>query len=113
MKTWNLLQTSVFTYFQHIQVADPSANSNLKSQQNQPWNLYYNLVQTNLQKSQNLLQTGSQEDPKIHQKIIKIQIWVQDVLPGVPLDPRITKMVSQVSRMEPPGLQNNDFRYKK
>ena len=29
---------------------------------------------------------------------------------GVPLDPSITKMVSQVPRKEPQGLQNDNFR---
>ena len=28
------------------------------------------------EKSQNFIQTGSQEDPRIHEQIIKIQIWI-------------------------------------
>ena len=32
---------------------------------------------------------------------------------GVPLDPWITKMVSRVPKMEPQGLQNDSFGYKK
>ena len=92
--------------FQHIQVADPSAISSLKSQKNQPWNQYCNLVQTSLDKSQNWSQTGSQEDPKIHQEIIKIHIWTPRCPARCPPGP-------QDHQNGVPGTQNGALRYPK
>ena len=48
--------------------------------------------------------------PKSIRKSIKVDIWASVCPLGVPLDPRITKMVSQVPQKEPQGLQNNSFR---
>ena len=42
-----------------------------------------------------------------------MQTWTPKCLLGDPLDPRITKMVSQVPKMEPQGLQHNYFKSKK
>ena len=59
-----------------------------------------NFAIPNHRKSQNGTQSGSQEAPQIH-----------SVCPlGVPLDPRIIKMVSQVPKKEPQGLKNDSFR---
>ena len=58
-------------------------------------------------------QSDSQGTPKIIQKIIKIYTWTSKCLLGDPLDPWITKMVSQVPQMKAQGLQNDSFRYKK
>ena len=46
--------------------------------------------------------------PKSTLKSIKTDIWASVCLLGAPLDPRITKMVSQVPKKEPQGLQNNN-----
>ena len=43
-------------------------------------------------------------------KSIKTNIWATVCPLGVPLDPRITKMVSQVSKNDFQGLQNDIFR---
>ena len=43
-------------------------------------------------------------------KSIKTDIWVTVCPLGVPLDPRITKMVSQVPKNDFQGLQNDTFR---
>ena len=56
---------------------------------------------------------GPRSLPKCTLKSIKIDIWTSVCPLGVPLDPRITKMMSQVSKIEPQGLQNDSFRWKK
>ena len=56
---------------------------------------------------------GPRRLPKSTLKSIKMDIWASVCPLGVPLDPRITKMVSQVPKKEPQGLQNDSFRYKK
>ena len=48
--------------------------------------------------------------PKSILKSIKTDIWASVCPLGVPLDPRITKMVSQVPKKHPQGLQNDSFR---
>ena len=63
---------------------------------------------------------GPKRLPKSNLKSIKMYIWAlrsikmyiwASVCPlGAPLHPRITKMVSQVPKKEPQGLQNNSFR---
>ena len=69
-----------------------------------------NFATPNHRRSQNCTQSGSQEAPQIHPKIDKMKIWTSRCPLGVPLDPRITKMVSQVPKEEAPGLQSNNFR---
>ena len=59
--------------------------------------------------SQKGAQSGYQETPKMILKSIKMHTWTSKCLLGNPLDPWITKMVSQVPKMEPQGLQNNSF----
>ena len=48
--------------------------------------------------------------PKSILKSIKVDIWASVCPLGVPLDPRIIKMVSQVPKKEPQGLKNDSFR---
>ena len=48
------------------------------------------------EKSQKGTQSGSQEPPKMTLKSIKMPTWTSKCLLGDPLDPRMTKMVSQV-----------------
>ena len=64
------------------------------------------------EKSEQGAQSDSQGTPKIILNSLKIYTWTSRSLLGVPLDPRITKMVSQVPEMEPPGIQNDSFRSK-
>ena len=53
---------------------------------------------------------GPRRLPKSTLKSIKMDIWASVCPLGVPLDPRITKMVSQVPKKEAQGLQNDSFR---
>ena len=63
------------------------------------------MLQSSANKSAKKHKTYSKLDPKRTpepmKKSYKSKSAPQGVLSGVPLDPRITKMVSQVSRMEP------------
>ena len=51
--------------------------------------------------------------PKSTLKSIKVDIWVSVCPLGVPLDPRIIKIVSWVPEKEPRGLKHDSFRQKK
>ena len=62
------------------------------------------------EKSEKGPQSDSQGIPKIKLKSLKIYTWTSKCLLGDPLDPRITKMMSQVPKIEPQGLQNDSFR---
>ena len=52
---------------------------------------------------------GPRRLPKSIKKLIKMEIWASVRPVGVPLDPRITKMVSWAPKKEPQGLQNYSF----
>ena len=65
------------------------------------------------EKSEKGAQSDSQGTPKIILKSLKIYTWTSKCPLGDPLDPWITKMVSQVPKMKPQGLQNDSFKYKK
>ena len=68
---------------------------------------------TSVKKLQKGTQSGSQEPPKMTLKSIKMHTWTSKCLLGDPLDPWITKMVSQVPKMEPQGHHNVSFEHKK
>ncbi len=57
-------------------------------------------------KSQTCAQSGFQEAPKCIINSMKINILASVCPLGVPLDPRITKMLSRAPKKEPQGLQN-------
>ena len=70
----------------------------------------------NHRKSQNYAQSESQGLPKSTLKSIKLHLWASVCPLGVPLDPRITKMVSQdpkwslkVSKMTDLGVKSHPF----
>ena len=65
------------------------------------------------EKSQKGVQSGSQETPQMNLKSIKMHTWMRKCLLGEPLDPLITKMLSQVPKIELQGLQNDSFKSKK
>jgi hypothetical protein len=52
---------------------------------------------------------GPRSSPKYTLKWIKVDISASVCPLDVPLDPRITKMMSQVPKKEPQGLQNESF----
>jgi len=56
---------------------------------------------------------GPRRLPKCTLKSIKIDIWPSVCPLGAPLDPMITKMMPQVPKIHPEGLQNDNLRYKK
>ena len=75
--------------------------------QNRTWNQSPILAPKITEKSQKGTQSGSQEPPKMIVKSIKMHTWTSKCLLGDPLNPWITKMVSQVSKMEARGSQND------
>ena len=77
------------------------------------WNQSPILAPKITENSQKGAQSGSQETPKMTVKAQKMQTWTSKCLLGDPLDPRITKMVSQVPKMNSQGLQNVSLGYKK
>ena len=68
------------------------------------------LVPQMTEKSEKGPQSAFQGTPKIILKSLKVYTCTSRCLLGDPLDPWIAKMVSQVSKMEPQGLQNNSFK---
>ena len=63
----------------------------------------------NHRKYQNVPKVGPRRHPKSTLKSIKTDIWASVCPLDVPLDPRITKMISQVPKNDFQGLQNNTF----
>ena len=58
-------------------------------------------VTPNHRKLRKCAKVGPRRLPKSIKKSIKTDIWASECLLGVPLDPRITKMVSKVPKKEP------------
>ena len=58
------------------------------------------------------LENVSQETPRIQSKIDKNGYWASVCPLGVPLDPRITKTLSQVPKKNPQGFQNESSNWK-
>ena len=73
------------------------------------WNQSPILATKITEKLQKGYQRGSQETPKMTLKSMKMYTWTSKCLLGDTLDPWITKMVSQVPKMKPQGLQNDSF----
>ena len=65
------------------------------------------------EKSQKGAKTEPQETPQMTLKSLKMHTWTSKCLLGDPLDPWITKMVSQVPKTEPQGHHNVSFEHKK
>mgnify|MGYP002811515280 CR=1 FL=1 len=113
-KKWNPLKTTVFyhglsTYRPSILASFPSTDH----QKNSPGNclpLWYPKSQTN---HKTVSKVGPRRPPKWTLKSIKMDSWTSRCLLGVPVDPWVTKMVTQDTKMEPRGLQNDSFGYKK
>ena len=59
------------------------------------WNQSPILARKITDKSQKGTQSGSQETPKMTLKSIKMQTWTSKCLLGDPLDPSITKTITQ------------------
>ena len=77
------------------------------------WKLSPILVSKITENHKIMPKVGPRRLPKSIQKSIKIEIWASVRPVGVPLDPRITKMVSRAPKKEPQGLQNDSFWKKK
>ena len=95
-----------------MQPLDSSAISTSGSSKTWTWKLSATLAPQIRENHKNVLKVGPRRLPKCTLKSIKIDIWPPVCPPGVPLDPRITKMVSQVPKMEPQGLKMTVFRIK-
>ena len=96
-----------------MQPLDSSAISTSGSSKTWTWKLSATLVPQIREHHKQVSKVGSRRIPKCTLKSIQIDIWASVCPLGVPLDPRITKMMSQVPKMEPQGLQNDSFWYKK
>ena len=73
------------------------------------WKLSATLAPQIRENHKNVSKVGPRRLPKCTLKSIKIKIWPPVCPPGGPLDPRITKMVSQVPKMEPQGFKMTVF----
>ena len=62
---------------------------------------------------ENVSKVGPQGLPKWSLKSTKMETWTSRCLLGVPVDPWITKMITQGTKMESQGLQNVSFGVKK
>ena len=72
------------------------------------------ILASQITENHNMLpKVGSRRLPKSTPKSLKMDTRTLLCPLGVPLDPRITKMVSQVPQKEPQGLPNHRFRQKK
>ena len=107
---WNRSKTQMFLLgFTHIQPLHSGIISIPGSPKTWTWKLSPILAPKIMEKSQNLSKVGPRKFPKSIQKSIKMEIWASVRPVGVPLDPRITKMVSRATKKEPQGLQNDSF----
>ena len=77
------------------------------------WKLSPTLASKILEKWQNVSKMGPKRLPKSTKKSIKTDTWTSSCLLGVPVDPWITKMITQGTKMESQGLQNVSFGDKK
>ena len=77
------------------------------------WNLSTILPPQITENHKIVFKVGSRRLPKSTIKSIKTDIWASVCPLGVPQDPGITKMVVEVRKMEPQGLQNHEFGHKK
>ena len=73
------------------------------------WKMSTTLAPQITQKSKNVSKVGPRRLPKYTLKLIKVSIWTSRCPMGVPVDPWITKMVTQGTKMEPQGLQNDSL----
>ena len=73
------------------------------------WKLSPTLASQITENHKKVSKVGPRSLPKCILKSIKIDIWTSVCPLGVLLDSRITKMVSQVLKMEPQGLQNESL----
>ena len=100
-------------WFKHIQPLHAGIISIPGSPKRWTWKLSPTLTSQITENHTIVPKVGPRRLPKCSLKSIKIDIWPSVCPLGVPLDPMITKMVSQVTKMDPEGLQNDSFRYKK
>ena len=77
------------------------------------WNLAPILQPQIIENHKIVFKVDSRRLTKSTLKSIKMDMWASVCPLGVRLDPRITKMVSQVPKKNFRGLQNNSFRKEK
>ncbi len=108
-----ILQKSlVLLWFKHIQPLHAGIISIPGSPKRWTWKLSPTLTSQITENHPIVPKVGPRRLPKCILKWIKIDIWPSVCPFGVPLDPMITKMVPQVPKTNPEGLQYDSFKYK-
>ena len=103
-KKWNHSKTTILLWFKHIQPLHSGIISIPGSPKTRTWKLSPTLVSKITENHKIMPKVGPRRLPKSIQKSIKMEIWASVRPVGVPLDPRITKMVSRAPKKEPQGL---------
>ena len=103
----------VLLWFKHIQPLHSGIISIPGSPKRWTWKLSPTLTSQITENHPIVPKVGPRRLPKWTLKSIKIDIWPSVCPLGAPLDPMITKMVPQVPKIQPEGLQNDNLRYKK
>ena len=99
-------------WFEHIQPLNSSILSIPGSPNRWTWKLSPTLTSQITENHPIVFKVGPRRLPKWTLKSIKIDIWPSMCPLGAPLDPMITKMVPQVPKIQPEGVQNDNLRYK-
>jgi len=100
-------------WFKHIQPLHSGIISIPGSPKKWTWELSPNLTSQITENHSIALKVGPRRLPKCSLKSIKINIWPSGCPLAVPLDAMITKMVPQVPKTNPEGLQYDSFKCKK
>ena len=103
LKTWNLMKTTVFTMFSAHPGTGCGCDFQPRITKKTTLEPMLQFSANKSEKTQNLVQTGSQEDPRIHQQIIKIHIWTPRCPARCPPGP-------QDHQNGVPGIQNGALR---
>ena len=92
-----------------MQPPDSSSISTSGSSKTWTWKLSPTLAPKSQKNLKNVSKWTPKKLPKWILKSIKMDSWTSRCLVGVPLESWITKMVTQDTKIAPPGLQINSF----
>ena len=99
-------------WFKHIQPLNSSILSIPGSPNRWTWKLSPTSTSPITENHPIVFKVDPRRLPKWILKSIKIDIWPSMCPLGAPLDPMITKMVPQVTKIQPEGVQNYNLKYK-
>ncbi len=99
--------------FKHIQPLHAGIISIPGSPKRWTWKLSPTLTSQITENHPIVFKVAPRRLPKCTLESIKIDIWPSVCPLGAPLDPMITKMVPQVPKIQPEGVQNDNLWYKK